>query len=59
MAICSTRALNALLYSVTAFDAGTFTLVALALSAAAFLASYIPALRATRADPMTALGHNA
>lgn len=59
MAICSTRALNALLYSVTAFDAGTFTFVAVALSAAAFLASYIPALRATRADPMTALTHSA
>ena len=57
MALCSTHALNALLYSVTAFDAGTFTFVALALSAAAFLASYIPALRATRADPMTALTH--
>src|SRR5207302_9715668 len=48
MALCSTRALNALLYSVTAFDAGTFTVVSLALAAASCLASYISALRASR-----------
>jgi hypothetical protein len=29
------------------------------LSRVAFLASYIPALRAMRADPMLALAHNA
>lgn len=58
MALCSTRALSALLYRVGAFDAATFIFVALALSASAFFASYIPALRATRADPMIALSHN-
>ncbi len=59
LALCSTRILSALLYSVGAFDAATFGFVALSLSAAALLASYIPALRATRADPMIALTHNA
>jgi putative ABC transport system permease protein len=47
-----------LLYSVGAFDVTTFVLVTLVLGAIALLASYIPALRATRADPMIALSHN-
>ena len=41
------------------FDAATFVVVTFALAAIALLASYIPALRATRADPMIALSHNA
>src|SRR5438309_2533862 len=59
LAFFSTRTLSALLYSVGAFDAGTFVFVTIALAAIALLASYIPALRATRADPMIALSHNA
>ncbi len=59
LALLSTRALSALLYSVGAFDATTFVFVTVALAAVALLASYIPALRATRADPMIALSHNA
>ena len=59
LALLSTRTLSALLYSVGAFDATTFVLVTVALAAVALLASYIPALRATRADPMIALSHNA
>jgi ABC-type lipoprotein release transport system permease subunit len=42
-----------------ALDLTTFVLVTLVLAAIALLASYIPALRATRADPMIALSHNA
>lgn len=59
LAFMSTRTLSALLYNVGAFDAATFILVTIALTAVALLASYIPALRATRADPMIALSHNA
>ena len=58
LAFFSTRTLSALLYSVGAFDAGTFVFVTIALATIALLASYVPALRATRADPMIALSHN-
>ena len=57
LALFSTRVLAALLYRVSAFDAPTFALVAFTLAVVALLASYIPARRATRADPMIALGH--
>ena len=58
LALFSTRALAALLYNVGAFDFTSFTLVTIALGAIALLASYVPAVRATRADPMIALTHN-
>ena len=57
LAFFSTRALGAMLYNVAAFDFSTFALVTFALALVALFASYIPALRATRADPMIALGH--
>jgi ABC-type lipoprotein release transport system permease subunit len=47
-----------LLYSVSAFDAMTFALVTALLGAIALAASYLPAIRATKADPMVVLGHN-
>jgi putative ABC transport system permease protein len=59
MALYFTRSLAALLYNVGRFDLATFLGVTCALAAVALLASYIPARRATRADPMIALGHNA
>jgi putative ABC transport system permease protein len=59
LAFASTRTLSALLYNVSAFDLTTFVVVTIALSAVALLASYIPAVRATRADPVIALSHNA
>jgi putative ABC transport system permease protein len=58
LAFFSTRTLSAFLYTVGAFDLATFAFVTIALGAIALLASYIPALRATRADPMIALSHN-
>jgi putative ABC transport system permease protein len=58
LALLSTRALSAMLYGVGAFDPITFGLVTIVLAGIALLASYIPALRATRDDPMAALSHN-
>ena len=58
VALMSTHTLRALLYSVSAFDAMTFVLVTILLGAAALAASYLPAIRATKADPMVVLGHN-
>ena len=50
-----TRLITSLLYNVSATDLVTFTVVPLLLAAAALGASYLPALRATRIDPMVAL----
>ena len=47
--------LSALLFGVTARDPGTFVVVATVLLAVAAVASVIPAWRAARADPTTAL----
>jgi putative ABC transport system permease protein len=58
VAVLSTHTLQALLYSVSAFDGATFALVTILLGAVALAASYLPAMRATRADPMVVLGHN-
>ena len=56
VALLSTSALRSVLYEVSALDLSTFLFVTLVLTVVALLASYIPARRATRADPMIALG---
>jgi len=50
-----TRFLASLLYGVSAIDFATYTAVSLLITVVAFLASYIPARRAARIDPMIAL----
>ena len=51
----ATAALSNLLFNVSATDVVTFVAVPVVLAIAALGASYIPALRATRIDPMVAL----
>lgn len=52
------RGLGSLLYGVTAGDPATFTGIAMLLIGVAALAGYIPAWKASRIDPMTALRSN-
>jgi macrolide transport system ATP-binding/permease protein len=58
--VCSVGAvmlMRTLLFGTQAWDAPTFAAVAIVLSMSALLASFVPARRAARVDPMVALRH--
>jgi putative ABC transport system permease protein len=55
VALGATRVMSTLLYGVSANDISIHAVVIAVLSAAAFLASYVPARRAMKVDPMVAL----
>jgi len=50
-----TRYLEAMLFGVTPLDPSTFAAVAAGFAAVTLIASFVPARRATRVDPLEAL----
>jgi putative ABC transport system permease protein len=54
-ALALTRVIKSLLFNVSATDPATFALIALLLVSVALIASYIPARRAAKVDPLLAI----
>jgi predicted permease len=57
VSLVAARVLSSLLYGIRPTDPTTYVSVSLTLTAVALLASYIPARRAAKVDPMVALRH--
>ncbi len=57
-ALLATRVLQAQLFEVTSTDAATYVLVAAALLLVSLIASWVPARRAARTNPIAALRHD-
>jgi putative ABC transport system permease protein len=55
VAVASTQALEGLLFGVKAVDAMTFVAMSASMIAVGLLASYVPARRASRVDPIESL----
>jgi putative ABC transport system permease protein len=55
IAFCLTRLMRALLFEVAPTDGATFAVVPILFVVIALIACYIPALRATKVDPLVAL----
>ncbi|MDB6052927.1 MAG: macrolide transporter ATP-binding/permease protein [Verrucomicrobiales bacterium] len=58
LSIGASRLLSSMLFEVSPTDLATFIIIPLILTSVALLASYLPALSATRLDPMVALRHD-
>jgi len=56
-ATAGSRAMSSLLYGVSATDTATFVSLSILVTIVALLACYLPARRAARVDPLTALRH--
>jgi predicted permease len=56
-ALAATQLMKSLLFGVTATDPATFALISLLLVGVALIASFVPARRATKVDPLQALHH--
>lgn len=57
-AFAGTRVLSSMLYGIRSTDAITFVAVSVVFAGAALMASYLPARRATRLDPMVVLRYD-
>jgi putative ABC transport system permease protein len=57
-ALALTRLMDSVLFAIEPDDPGVLALVALCLVTVALVASYLPARRAARVDPIVALGHD-
>jgi putative ABC transport system permease protein len=55
MAVILARVMSAMLFAVAPTDAATYASVSLLLILVALIACYVPARRATRQDPLSAL----